>query len=65
MKVPLVARQVCGKVVRGASGKTIVFGLKKRDSKVYRQIVTNCSAKELLPIIKKKVPTQSTVFNDS
>ncbi len=59
------ARRVRGKVGRGAGGKTIVFGLKKRNGKVYTQVVTNCSAKELLPIIKRKVPTQSTVFTDS
>ena len=59
------ARRVRGKAGRGAGGKTIVFGLKKRNGKVYTQVVTNCSAKELLPIIKRRVATETTVFTDS
>ena len=58
------ARRVRGKVGRGAGGKTIVFGLKKRNGKVYTQVVTNCSAKELLPIIKNRVATHATLFTD-
>ena len=41
------------KRVRGAGSKTKVFGMKKRGDKVYTQIVNNCSAAELVPIIKK------------
>ena len=37
------ARRVKGKRGRGASGKTIVFGLLKRNGKVYTKIVPNCS----------------------
>ena len=36
------ARRVRGKRGRGASGKTIVFGMKKRNGNVYTQIVKNC-----------------------
>jgi len=37
------ARRVKGKRGRAASGKTIVFGLLKRNGKVYTKIVPNCS----------------------
>ena len=37
------ARRVRGKKGRGAYGKTIVFGLKKRKGNVYTQIIRNCS----------------------
>lgn len=36
-------RRVQGKCGRGASGKTIVFGLLKRDGNVYTEIVPDCS----------------------
>ena len=37
------ARRIKRKRGRGASGKTIVFGLLKRNGKVYTKIVPNCS----------------------
>ena len=40
------AKRIRGKRGRGASGKTPVFGLLKRNGKVYTQIVKNCSAKQ-------------------
>lgn len=46
------AKRVCGKRGRGAAGKHIVFGMLKRDGKVYTQLVNGCSAKELLPILQ-------------
>ena len=58
------ARRVRGVRGRGARGKHIVFGLIKRGGKVYTQVVVNCSARELLPIIKEKVDTDSTVYTD-
>jgi transposase-like protein len=39
----LCARRIRGKRGRGASGKTIVFGLLKRDGNVYTEIVPDCS----------------------
>ena len=36
------ARRVKGKRGRGALGKTIVFGILKRNGKVYREIVPDC-----------------------
>ncbi|MDR1551415.1 MAG: IS1595 family transposase [Holosporaceae bacterium] len=58
------ARRVRGKRGRGALGKTKVFGMKKRDDKVYTQVVANCSAAELVPIIKKLAPNDSTIYSD-
>lgn len=58
------ARRVRGKRGRGAYGKTKVFGMKKREDKVYTQIVKNCSTRELLPIIKDKIDTESTLYSD-
>jgi transposase len=55
---------VRGKRGRGAGGKTKVFGMKKRDGKVYTQIVKNCSAVELVPIIEKLALTDSTIYSD-
>ena len=58
------ARRVRGIRGRGARGKHIVFGLIKRGGKVYTQVVRNCSATELLPIIRDKVSEESVVFTD-
>ena len=44
------AKRVRGKRGRGVSGKKLVFGMLKRDGKVYTQIVKNCFAGELMPI---------------
>jgi transposase len=57
-------RRVKGKRGRGAGGKTIVFGMKKRDDKVYTQIVKNCSAETLVPIIKEHAPDDCTLYSD-
>ena len=58
------ARRVKGIRGRGAKGKTIVFGLLKRDDKVYTQIVRNCSVSELLPIIEEKISKDSILYSD-
>ena len=49
------ARRVRGRRGRGALGKTVVFGIKKRDGKVYTQVIRNCSRSEILPLIRGKV----------
>jgi transposase len=59
------ARRVRGKRGRGASGKVPVIGLLKRKGKVYTRVVRNCSREQLLPIIKGKVLSESTVFTDA
>lgn len=58
------AKRVRGKRGRGAAGKIPVFGLLKRDGKVFVSIVKNCSKKELMPIIKGYVLEGSTVHTD-
>ena len=58
------ARRVRGKRGRGAKGKHIVFGLIKRKGKVYTQVVKNCSAATLLPIIKEHVNSGSEIYTD-
>ena len=59
------AKRVRGKRGRGASGKQPVFGMLKRDGKVYIQIVKNCSANELLPILKEfSELDSSTIYSD-
>ena len=44
------AKRVRGKRGRGASKKIPVFGMLKRDSKIYTQIVKNASAKSVLMV---------------
>ena len=58
------AKRVRGKRGRGAAGKTPVFGLLKRDGKVYVKIVKNCSKEQLMPIIQGKVLEGSIVNTD-
>lgn len=58
------ARRVRGKRGRGAAGKTPVFGVLKRDGKVFVKVVKKCSRKELLPIIQGKILEGSTIHSD-
>jgi transposase-like protein len=58
------ARRVRGKRGRGAAGKTIVFGVLKRDDRVYLKIVRNATRKELMPIIQGKILEGSTIYTD-
>lgn len=58
------ARRVKGKRGRGAYGKTIVFGIYKRNGKVYTEIVPNCSRATLQAIIKGKVAKDSIIHSD-
>lgn len=58
------AHRVRGKRGRGASGKTPVFGILKRDGKVYVTIVKNCSKAALMPVIKGKIVEGSTIYSD-
>ena len=44
--------------------KTPVFGLLKRDGKVYTQIVKNCSKSVLMPIIEELASKDSVIFSD-
>ena len=59
------AKRVKGKRGRGAYGKTIVFGIYKRNGKVYTRIIPNCSTDTLQEIIKGKVNLNSTIHSDN
>ena len=58
------AKRIRGKWGRGAAGKTPVFGILKRDGKIYVNIVKNCKKEQLLPIIEGKVLEGSTIYSD-
>src|SRR5215207_10286918 len=58
------ARRVRGKRGRGASGKTIVFGLLKRDGKVYTEIVPDCKKATLQAIIRGRVAPEAVINSD-
>ena len=58
------ARRVRGKRGREAAGKTPVFGILKRDGKVFVNVVKNCKKAELMPIIEGKVLEGSTIYSD-
>jgi len=50
---------------RGAGGKVPVFGLLKRNGKVYTRIVEDVSRKTLRQIIRTKVVPESVIYTDS
>ncbi len=58
------AKRIRGKRGRGTYGKTIVFGIYKRNGCVYTEIVPNCSRTTLYAIIKGKVNPHSTIHTD-
>ncbi len=58
------ARRVRGKRGRGARGKTIVFGIYKRNGRVYTEVVPNCKKGSLQAIIRGKVELASTIHTD-
>lgn len=58
------SRYVSGKRGRGALGKTIVFGIYKRNGKVYTEIVPDVRKDTLLQIVKGKVSIDSVIHTD-
>ena len=54
-----------GKRGRGAVDKQAVFGLLKRNNKVFAEIIADAKTDTLLPIIRKKVKPDSVVYTDS
>jgi len=58
------ARRVKGKRGRGAYGKTIVFGLLKREGKVYTEIVPDVKAATLQGVIRGRVDIDSVIHSD-
>jgi len=57
-------RRIRGKRGRGASGKTIVFGIFKRDDKVYTEIVPDASKTSLIKVIRGHVSIESIIHTD-
>jgi len=53
-----------GKRGRGATGKSIVFGLLERDGRVYTRVVEGVSADDLMTIIRKKTRKGSVYYTD-
>ena len=53
-----------GRRGRGAAGKVVVFGILKRNGRVYT-VVDNAKSETLLPVIKKKIMPDSIVYTDS
>lgn len=58
------ARRAPGKRGRGASGKTIVFGIFERNGEVYTEIVEDCSKATLQDIIRGRVLPESVIHTD-
>ena len=58
------ARRVRGKRGRGAGSKQIVFGIYKRNGKVYTEIVPNAARKTLQNIIRGRVSLDSVIHSD-
>ena len=58
------ARRVKGKRGRGAFGKTIVFGIFKRNGKVYTEIVPDCRRATLQAVIRGRVSLKSVIHSD-
>ena len=49
---------------RGSSNKIPVFGVLKRNCKVYTQIIKNASSKEIMPIVRNLIDRKSTIYTD-
>ena len=54
-----------GRRSRGAAGKVVVFGILKRNGRVYTVVVDNAKSESLLTVIKKKIMPDSIVYTDS
>jgi len=57
-------RRVKGERGRGAGNKTIVFGLFKRNGKVYTEIVPNAKATTLQALVRGRIDLESVIYTD-
>lgn len=64
MKAILVAKERVS-VVASAGGKTAVFGILKRNGKVYTVVVKDTKKDTLMPIITSKIKPDSVVYTDT
>jgi transposase len=58
------AKRVKGRRGRGSYGKTIVFGIFKRNGFVYTEIVPDCSRASLKGVIRGKVSLDAVIHSD-
>lgn len=58
------AKRVKGKRGRGTLGKTIVFGIFKRNGRVYTEIVPDCKSATLQAVIRGRVDSESIIHSD-
>ena len=58
------ARRVKGKRGRGAFGKTIVFGIFKRNGSVFTEVVPDCRRATLQAVIRGRVDLESVIHSD-
>jgi len=58
------ARRIKGKRGRGAFGKTIVFGIFKRNGKVFTEIIPDCRRATLQAAIRGRVDLESIIHSD-
>jgi len=54
-----------GKRGRGAAGKVAVFGILKRQGKVYTVVMPDTKTRTLMPIISSKIKPDSIIYTDS
>ena len=59
------SRRRKGRRGRGAAGKVVVFGILKRNGRVYTVVVNNAKSDTLMPVIKQKIMSDSIVYTDS
>ena len=57
-------RRIRGLRGRGASGKRPVFGLLKRQGKVYTEVIDDCSKATIQAIIRGKIDPESIIHSD-
>ena len=57
-------KRIKGKRGRGAGGKTIVFGIFKRNGHVYTEIVPDAKKKTLLAVIRGRVNVNTIIHTD-
>jgi len=63
--LPLTICRRKGKRGRGAAGKVPVFGLLKRNGKVFTIMIPDAKTDTLLPIIRQQVKPDSIVYTDT
>jgi hypothetical protein len=58
------ARRIKGKRGRGAFGKTIVFGIFKRNGKVFPEIIPDCRRTTLQAVIRGHIGLENIIHSD-